>query len=176
MRGVGRGQAARRHVSVTDGLDLLDAVLPADAVEGAEAFMDVAHQLLRTELFAHRGEAFEIREEHRDMLNELGLRASFRLEFVRHLLRQDVVQQIIRTLFLHAQFRRAFVHLDVQLIALPRQQAVGMHRTQRHIDRDGDRHGEVDGEPHDRAQEERHFLSRIVVGLLQQHPTADEDQ
>ncbi len=64
-------------------------------VKSAEAFVEVLHQLLGTQLFAHRGEAFEVREEHRDVRDEPGLGLALLLQFFRYFLRQDVQQQLI---------------------------------------------------------------------------------
>lgn len=72
------------------GLDLLHTVPGHDAVKGLEAPIDLLDQVLGGKLFAEGGEIPEIRKEDAHVKDLLGLRFAVFLQFLCHVLGQDV--------------------------------------------------------------------------------------
>jgi len=172
-RGVLRvGQAAGAHVGIADGLDLLDAAAGDDLVEGLEAGVEFGQQFRRPHLGAHGGESLEIGEQHGDLVEVLGLGGAVALQFFGHLLRQDVQQQLLGSVPLLAQFRRAFAHFLVQLIALAGEQAMLLRRANGQGDDDGERDGDVVHVVRGQHQPGRQGL----ILLLQHHCAHHEGQ
>ncbi len=108
-----------RHVSVTDGLDLLHAVLLHEAVEGVEADIQLIHQVRRTELFADMREILEIAEEHGHLIEVARFSVSSMFQLGSHVHREDVVQQFFTAVLFAAQFVCALLHHALQLELLP---------------------------------------------------------
>ena len=90
---VRHGNAARAHVGVADGLDLLQTVLLDDLVEGPETIIQFRNHFLRGEPVGDDGETFEIREQDGDALIKSRRSRSRLLQLLRHLGRQDVQQE-----------------------------------------------------------------------------------
>ncbi len=98
VRGVRDRKTSSGHVCIADGLDLLDAMLLHDVVEGLEAMVDLRHERLRRHGLGHLREVLEVGEEHGDLIEELGFSGSFRLQLVGGFLGEDVEEQFIASL------------------------------------------------------------------------------
>mmetsp|Transcript_1255 Transcript_1255/g.3849 ORF Transcript_1255/g.3849 Transcript_1255/m.3849 type:complete len:220 (-) Transcript_1255:278-937(-) len=91
------------HVRVSDRLHLVAAVLVAELVEGVEHLAQHLNQFLRLDRRRHGGVAHDVGEEDRDLLMPLRDRevASSHLELLNHVMRQHLVQQLVRLGVLH---------------------------------------------------------------------------
>ncbi len=100
MIGVGFRHAADGEVGIPDGLDPLAAVGVHDFVEPGEDVVEIGDEVLRLELRRLLREAHEIGEQHCDGRERLRRAVSSLLEFLGHLGREDVTQQLLRPLLL----------------------------------------------------------------------------
>ncbi len=90
----GIGHAGSGHVGIADGLDLLDAVLCGEPVEGLHDLVQELDGACGTEPARERDEAGEVGEQHGRAVDAVGDRgAGRRLQPLGDALGEDVAQQ-----------------------------------------------------------------------------------
>ena len=137
----GRRDSAGDHVSVSDGLDLLQPVIRNELVERREDLVEEADHIFGRQPLDRGREAAEISEEHRDVLVPLGDDATRRLQALGDRRREDVQEETLGALALrHEKPMGAFASANEVLKQEERRQgdACDVQREERDRDTGGD--------------------------------------
>jgi hypothetical protein len=95
MVGLTAPQVAHTHVCVPDRLHLEEVVLLDEVVELAVELIQHAHHLLGRQILRDAGEPHDVAEEDGHLVEMLRLRLVPRCQLLRHVRRQDFVQQAL---------------------------------------------------------------------------------